>query len=167
MVPNSLVEDLEMTCFVYDKYGKTFMKAKGVSPDSFIQMAIQLAFYRRVPYRWPSSWPSTGESRKLHTDGHPAGLLQVSPDSFIQMAIQLAFYRVHGEPAAHYESASTRMFAGGRTETIRSCSEESAAFCAAALDASAAPRHQRRLLLQAVAAHNAYAKQVLGSVGQA
>ncbi|XP_018008579.1 carnitine O-acetyltransferase [Hyalella azteca] len=117
-VLDSLVEDLEMTCFVYDKYGKTFMKAKGVSPDSFIQMAIQLAFYR-----------------------------------------------VHGEPAAHYESASTRMFAGGRTETIRSCSEESAAFCAAALDASAAPRHQRRLLLQAVAAHNAYAKQAVKGEG--
>jgi carnitine O-acetyltransferase len=44
------------------------------------------------------------------------------------MAIQFAFYRIHQTPGAHYESGSTRMFNQGRTEVIRSCSNESIQF---------------------------------------
>ena len=47
---------------------------------------------------------------------------------FDQMAIQFAFYRLHQTPGAHYESGSTRMFNQGRTEVIRSCSNESIQF---------------------------------------
>jgi hypothetical protein len=32
---------------------------------------------------------------------------------------QLAYYRLHGRPCATYETAHTRLFARGRTETIR------------------------------------------------
>ncbi|KAJ1669190.1 Carnitine O-acetyltransferase mitochondrial, partial [Spiromyces aspiralis] len=53
---------------------------------------------------------------------------KVSPDAFVQMALQLAYYRLHGQPCATYETASTRAFLHGRTETIRSCSSESLAF---------------------------------------
>lgn len=53
---------------------------------------------------------------------------KVSPDSWIQMAFQLAYYRHYGHPCPTYESASTRKFLTGRTETVRSCSEESVAF---------------------------------------
>lgn len=45
-VLDSLVDDLEMTCFIFDGFGKNFIKSQKISPDSFIQMAIQLAFYR-------------------------------------------------------------------------------------------------------------------------
>ncbi|XP_067001484.2 carnitine O-acetyltransferase isoform X2 [Anabrus simplex] len=41
-----LVDDLDMSCFTYKGYGKEFPKAQKLSPDSFIQMAMQLAFYR-------------------------------------------------------------------------------------------------------------------------
>ena len=44
------------------------------------------------------------------------------------MAIQYAFYKIHQTPGAHYESGSTRMFKKGRTEVIRSCSNESVQF---------------------------------------
>lgn len=54
--------------------------------------------------------------------------LKCSPDGFLQMAYQLAYYRQHGEPCATYESASTRMFKLGRTETVRSCSVDTVAF---------------------------------------
>ncbi|PVU84639.1 hypothetical protein BB560_007298 [Smittium megazygosporum] len=49
---------------------------------------------------------------------------KVSPDAFIQMCIQLAYYRLHGEVVPTYESASTRAFRHGRTDTIRSLSQE-------------------------------------------
>jgi carnitine O-acetyltransferase len=52
----------------------------------------------------------------------------LSPDSFIQNAIQLAYYRRHGCHRATYESAQTRKFYRGRTETVRSCTNESRKF---------------------------------------
>ncbi|KAJ2957227.1 hypothetical protein NQZ79_g7048 [Umbelopsis isabellina] len=54
--------------------------------------------------------------------------VKCSPDGFLQMSYQLAYYRQHGEPCATYESASTRLFKLGRTETVRSCSVDTVAF---------------------------------------
>ncbi|PVU98865.1 hypothetical protein BB559_001215 [Furculomyces boomerangus] len=59
---------------------------------------------------------------------------KVSPDSFAQMAVQLAYYRLYDHFVATYESASTRAFAKGRTETSRSISEASMAWCRAMMD---------------------------------
>lgn len=39
-------DDLEVHVFKFDHYGKEFVKSQKKSPDSFVQMAIQLAFYR-------------------------------------------------------------------------------------------------------------------------
>ena len=50
--------------------------------------------------------------------------VKYSPDSWIQLAIGLTFYRLHGKVGQTYESAGTRKFAFGRTETIRSVSNE-------------------------------------------
>lgn len=44
------------------------------------------------------------------------------------MVLQLAYYRYYGTWTPTYESASTRLFLGGRTETVRSCSIDSVAF---------------------------------------
>ncbi len=55
---------------------------------------------------------------------------------FLKMAIQYAFYRIHKTPGAHYESGSTRMFQRGRTEVIRSCSNESINFAKAMMNKS-------------------------------
>lgn len=84
-----LIQDVQMSAFTFKKYGREFIKTCSLSPDSFIQTAIQAAFYR-----------------------------------------------IHKDPAAHYESASVRMFTGGRTECIRSCSVESLEFSRALLDSS-------------------------------
>ncbi|XP_034236677.1 carnitine O-acetyltransferase-like isoform X2 [Thrips palmi] len=81
---------------------------------------------------------------------------KMSPDSYIQMAMQLAFFRLHGLPAATYETASTRMFLGGRTETIRSCSEESTHFCKTMLDSCASLDDKFKSLKTAVNAHRSY-----------
>ncbi|XP_026271805.1 carnitine O-acetyltransferase isoform X1 [Frankliniella occidentalis] len=90
---------------------------------------------------------------------------KMSPDSFIQMAMQLAFYRIHGVPAATYETASTRMFLGGRTETIRSCSEESTLFCKTMLDNCASIDDKFKSLKTAVNAHRAYTMEASKGLG--
>lgn len=55
--------------------------------------------------------------------------LGVSPDAYAQMAMQLAFHKQFGYNVATYESNSTRRFLHGRTETVRSVSLDSVAFC--------------------------------------
>eukprot|EP00293_Proteomonas_sulcata_P010653 CAMPEP_0184299254 /NCGR_PEP_ID=MMETSP1049-20130417/9893_1 /TAXON_ID=77928 /ORGANISM="Proteomonas sulcata, Strain CCMP704" /LENGTH=657 /DNA_ID=CAMNT_0026609627 /DNA_START=128 /DNA_END=2101 /DNA_ORIENTATION=+ len=47
------------------------------------------------------------------------------PDAWIQLALQLAYYRDQGSLALTYEAAATRLFNEGRTETIRSVTNES------------------------------------------
>uniref|UniRef100_A0A8C2YX77 carnitine O-palmitoyltransferase n=1 Tax=Cyclopterus lumpus TaxID=8103 RepID=A0A8C2YX77_CYCLU len=53
---------------------------------------------------------------------------RVSPDAFIQLALQLAYYRDQGRFCLTYEASMTRLFKEGRTETVRSCTNESSAF---------------------------------------
>jgi carnitine O-palmitoyltransferase 1 len=42
----ALLQDVDLRIYVHDNYGKGFMKKCRVSPDAFIQMALQLAYYR-------------------------------------------------------------------------------------------------------------------------
>ncbi|GFQ96704.1 carnitine O-acetyltransferase [Trichonephila clavata] len=113
-----LVDDLEMSCFEYDTYGKEFIK-----------------------------------SQKL------------SPDSYIQMAIQLAFYKIHNQIGATYESASSRKFLNGRTETIRSASVEALDFCKQMIDKSSLPHTKAAALRSAVDAHKEYTNQAVNGMG--
>lgn len=61
-------------------------------------------------------------------------LARLSPDAYIQLAMQLAWYRTRGEFTATYETALTRLFKHGRTETIRSLSSDSRQFVLAMLN---------------------------------
>ena len=49
----------------------------------------------------------------------------VSPDALAQVALQSAYQRVRGNLGPVYEAASTAAFRHGRTETVRSLTEES------------------------------------------
>ena len=53
-----------------------------------------------------------------------------------QLFLQLAYARIHGSnhPASVYETATTRQFRNGRTETIRSCTVESVAWMKALIE---------------------------------
>lgn len=57
----------------------------------------------------------------------------ISPDAVVQMAMQLAAYRYFGnsKTVGTYESAQTRRFRHGRTETTRTVSPYGQAFCLA------------------------------------
>lgn len=41
-----MVEDLDIKVMVFHQFGKTFPKSEKISPDAFIQLALQLAYYR-------------------------------------------------------------------------------------------------------------------------
>ncbi|XP_049811312.1 carnitine O-palmitoyltransferase 1, liver isoform-like [Schistocerca nitens] len=43
-----LISDLDLRILYHNAYGKGFIKQCGVSPDAYIQMALQLAYYRDV-----------------------------------------------------------------------------------------------------------------------
>ncbi|WEW57187.1 Carnitine O-acetyltransferase mitochondrial [Emydomyces testavorans] len=79
-----------------------------------------------------------------------------SPDAYVQMLIQLAYYKMYGKNRPTYESASTRRFQQGRTETTRSVSDESVAFCKAHCDPSVPREEVVKLFRAALAAHTKY-----------
>jgi carnitine O-acetyltransferase len=58
----------------------------------------------------------------------------VSPDAYAQMVIQLAYYKLYGKSSATYESAQTKKYHWGRTETCRSVSNESVSWVKAMED---------------------------------
>ncbi len=43
-----LAEDFNLHILVHNAYGKGFMKQCKLSPDAYIQMALQLAYYREA-----------------------------------------------------------------------------------------------------------------------
>lgn len=90
---------------------------------------------------------------------------KMSPDSFIQMAIQYTFYRLHKVPGAHYESAQTRLYVHGRTETIRSCSNESVDFAKAMTDPKTNDTERVTKLKAAVNAHKKYVAAAIQGFG--
>lgn len=61
----------------------------------------------------------------------------VHPDTFVQVCLQYAYYKLHGKPAPTYETATTRKFYNGRTETVKSCTNEALMFSKAMMDPQA------------------------------
>lgn len=88
-----------------------------------------------------------------------------SPDSFVQMAFQYAYYLNQGKIPFTYESASTRGFYHGRTETIRSASEESLHFCKTMVDANATKEQKQQALKKAIEVHVAYKYDAVNGMG--
>ncbi|KAF9424673.1 Carnitine O-acetyltransferase mitochondrial [Podila epigama] len=91
--------------------------------------------------------------------GYGKGLIKafkMSPDAYVQMALQLAYYRKHGEFVATYESAATRKYRHGRTETARSCSVQSKAFCEAMDNPDVGLKERAAACRAAVARHAQY-----------
>ncbi|KAF2723357.1 acyltransferase ChoActase/COT/CPT [Polychaeton citri CBS 116435] len=91
--------------------------------------------------------------------GYGKGLIKrfkCSPDAYVQMIIQLAYYKFYGKSRPTYESAATRRFQQGRTETCRSVSDDSVAFCKAMSHPLATQEECRDLLLKAIKSHVQY-----------
>ena len=91
--------------------------------------------------------------------GYGKGMIKkfkCSPDAYVQMTIQLAYHKMYGKNRPTYESAATRRFQQGRTETCRTVSDESVAFCDAMADPSIPPEKCAELFKKAVNAHVQY-----------
>lgn len=78
---------------------------------------------------------------------------KISPDAFIQMALQLAYYRDAGKFSLTYEASMTRLYREGRTETVRPCTIESAAWVKAMQSPNTSKEQRIGLLQEAAAAH--------------
>ncbi|KAJ2793889.1 hypothetical protein H4S07_006916, partial [Coemansia furcata] len=91
--------------------------------------------------------------------------LGVSPDAYFQVALQAAHYRHYGQPTPTYESSSLRKFLHGRTETIRSCTEESLAFSKAFGDKDMHVKKKLAYFQQAIAAHVELSKAAAAGKG--
>lgn len=108
------------------------------------------------------------ELRVQAYQGYGKGLIKkfkLSPDAYIQMVIQLAYHKMYGKNRPTYESAATRKFQQGRTETIRSVSDESVAFCDAMADPHVPPSKCEELFRKAVAAHIKYTGEAIDGRG--
>lgn len=44
--PLRLVDNLDINVYKFLNYGKEFIKKQKMSPDAYIQVALQLAYYR-------------------------------------------------------------------------------------------------------------------------
>lgn len=81
------------------------------------------------------------------------------------MGLLFTLFRLHKVPAAQYESAHLRIYINGRTETIRSCSNESVAFAKAMLDECVDDKKRVELLRTAINSHRAYTTNALQGKG--
>lgn len=80
-------------------------------------------------------------------------LHRLHPDAYVQMALQLSYQRMHNKPAPTYETATTRQFYHGRTETMRSCTIESTEWTHSMLDPKATNAEKRQKLITAIKTH--------------
>ena len=99
------------------------------------------------------------ELRVQAYQGYGKGLIKkfkTSPDAFVQLIIQLAYHKMYGINRPTYESATTRRFQQGRTESCRSVSDQSVAFCSAMADPEIPPEECVSLFRAAANAHVAY-----------
>lgn len=111
-------------------------------------------------YRVATALLNDVDLRILMFTGYGKGFMKncrVSPDAFIQMALQLAYFRDAGRFCLTYEASMTRLFREGRTETVRSCTMESAAWVRAQVDG--APLRRRMELFLAAARRHQLAYQ--------
>uniref|UniRef100_A0A3Q3IG18 Peroxisomal carnitine O-octanoyltransferase n=1 Tax=Monopterus albus TaxID=43700 RepID=A0A3Q3IG18_MONAL len=111
--PMSLPEELVFT--VDEKVQSDISHAK----QQYLESAQDLQV---VSYTFIAFGKTAIKQRKLH------------PDTFVQLAMQFAYYRLHKRPGSCYETAMTRRFYHGRTETIRPCTQEAVNWCKAMID---------------------------------
>ncbi|XP_077993056.1 carnitine O-palmitoyltransferase 1, muscle isoform-like isoform X2 [Glandiceps talaboti] len=90
---------------------------------------------------------------------------KVSPDAYIQLALQLAYYRDSGHFALTYESSMTRLFLHGRTETVRSLTNEAAAFVRAMEDETISQEQTIGLMRRAADTHQTLYRDCMSGKG--
>lgn len=129
----ALANDVDMHVVVFRDFGKAKVKKCRVNPDAFIQIALQLAYYRVI---------APPEQNKLSIYSVCACMFKktscckrksyfvVYDRLHIHFLLIFLIFWLQDQKrfSLTYESAMTRLFREGRTETVRSCTNESCAF---------------------------------------
>ena len=100
--------------------------------------------------------------------GYGKGLIKkfrCSPDAYVQMIIQLAYHKMYGKNRPTYESAATRRFQQGRTETCRSVSEDSVNWTSAMADPTVDDKTRIDLFRKAINSHIEYINAASDGLG--
>lgn len=90
---------------------------------------------------------------------------KVSPDAYIQLMLQTAYKRDTGDFALTYESSMTRIFRGGRTETVRAASKDSIAFIRSLYDADSLRYEKIELLRKSSETHTRLYREAMSGGG--
>lgn len=80
--------------------------------------------------------------------------MKFSPDAFVQMAFQATYYALYGKVECTYEPAMTKNFFHGRTEAIRTVSQESNLFVRKFFDPSMPNAEKLKYLSDACVKHS-------------
>ncbi|KAJ2865804.1 hypothetical protein GGI22_001427 [Coemansia erecta] len=116
-----------------------------------------------------SNTASNSVSRQIRFEGYGSAWIKraakVSPDAFVQMALQLTYYRIHCEFAPVYETASTRQFLHGRTETARSLTSEAADFVVVMESAASSDADKYNALVRASERHQTLLREASSGQG--
>lgn len=89
---------------------------------------------------------------------------KVSPDAYIQSALQMAYKKDQNSFGLTYEPAVMRLFKDGRTETVRSCSNESCSFVNSMIDETS-DKERLQLLRSACDQHQDYYRNCMAGKG--
>ena len=92
--------------------------------------------------------------------------MRMSPDAFVQMSFQLTYYSLYGKVECTYEPAMTKKFLHGRTEAIRTVSEESNEFVTKFLQKDIDAKTKIGLLKNACKKHSARTRDCSNGLGQ-
>lgn len=90
---------------------------------------------------------------------------KVSPDAFVQLAIQLAYYKDAKKFVQTYEASMTRLYQGGRTETVRSCTVDAKDFVLNMLQDDVDKATKRTLLQRAATKHQNLYRDAMNGKG--
>lgn len=87
--------------------------------------------------------------------------MKYSPDAFVQMAFQATYYALYGKVECTYEPAMTKQFFHGRTEAVRTVSQESNLFVRKFFDHHVDDKSKLKYLLDACKKHTEQTKEAL------
>eukprot|EP00057_Strongylocentrotus_purpuratus_P011864 XP_011666338.1 PREDICTED: carnitine O-acetyltransferase [Strongylocentrotus purpuratus] len=179
--------DLLFPLFQFKDFGKNLPLSQRLSPDSFIQNAIQEAFFKLYGYstatyesgslrKYKLGRTDTIRSATIESDEFAQGMcdptksrcrgqVDTSPDCRSQEKCLHCFHRLYGYSTATYESGSLRKYKLGRTDTIRSATIESDDFAQGMCDPTKSPSEKVLLLRKAISAHKQYTNDVINGDG--
>ncbi|KAJ6653439.1 hypothetical protein lerEdw1_009192 [Lerista edwardsae] len=127
-----LITDLDISCFTYRRFGKERLKRQGLSPDSVLQVALQLAYYRAHGELCPTA--ESASLRRFHR----------GRTETIRSATSAALAFVQG-------MADDNCQAPERLSLLKRAVEVHSALTEQALDGQGIDRHLLGLKLEAIA----------------